>query len=187
VKGVVVQLPVHLRSVAVVVIAVLLSNVAPASADPINFNQPIQNNVNLKCLEPVGESMDPGAAIVQVTCETVPGGDLTAQLRIRAQDWGLVALGDNKYRLLNHLSGLCIDARGDAVNETPVVQWPCATISNQTWETGQRLPGVASLISRVSGTSNHCLDVPGGQPTDSLPLQIYVCNGTSAQAWRIGV
>jgi hypothetical protein len=53
-----VQRPVHLRSVAVVVIAVLLSNVAPASADPINFNQPIQNNVNLKCLEPVGESVD---------------------------------------------------------------------------------------------------------------------------------
>ena len=105
------------------VIAVLLSNIAPASADAIKFNQPIQNNVNLKCVEPVGESMDPGAAIVQVTCETVPGGDL-AQLRTRAQDWGLVALGDNKYRLLNHLSGLCIDARGTPLTKPPWCSGP---------------------------------------------------------------
>jgi hypothetical protein len=38
-----------------------------------------------------------------------------------------------------------------------------------------------------TGTSSHCLDAPGDQATDGLALQIYICNGTPAQAWRIGI
>lgn len=160
----------------VAVVIVVLSGISPASAEPFNFNHPIQNDGNQKCLQPFGESMDQGVSIVQEPCDNS-----------RAQDWGFVHLGGNNYRLLNHQSGLCIDAEGDPSNGTHVVQWPCATISNQTWDSGRTLPDVVSLTSRVSGTSSHCLDVPGAQPTDDLALQIYVCNGTSAQSWRIGI
>jgi hypothetical protein len=38
----------------------------------------------------------------------------------------------------------------------------------------------------VSGTTSHCLDVPGGQvSTPGLPMQIWGCNGTIAQNWLL--
>ena len=83
--------------------------------------------------------MDQGVAIVQEPCDNS-----------RAQDWGFVTLGGNRYRLLNHKSGLCIDAPGDAVDGTPIVQWPCATISNQTWDTGQTIPHIVPLTARTA-------------------------------------
>ena len=91
------------------------------------------------------------------------------------------------YRIENELSHLCLDALGGATNGTQVVQWPCASISNQTWDTGVIVTGgatVGTVKSRVSGTTSHCLDVPGGQlSTFGLPMQIWGCNGTDAQEW----
>lgn len=125
------------------------------------------------CLQPVNESTAQGAAIVQMPCNHRP-----------AQQWRAVPMGGNIYHFVNTLSGLCLDARGKAVNHTPVQQWTCNKITNENWES----PDVASdvippLISRVSGTSSYCLDVPGGQTSAGLAVQIYRCNGTLAQLW----
>ncbi|MFI6645509.1 RICIN domain-containing protein [Streptomyces sp. NPDC050504] len=39
---------------------------------------------------------------------------------------------------------------------------------------------------RIVGVhSNKCLDVKGGSLKDGTPVQIYDCNGTDAQAWRL--
>jgi hypothetical protein len=160
---------------AVASTAVTLGTGAPAHAAN-GFSWPIRNDGTGKCLEPAGRSMVEGAPIVQQPCD----GSL-------AQDWGFVSLGGNAYRLLNHLTGFCIEATGNAVNGTSVVQWVCATVSNDTWDTGRPPPDSFRLTSRVSGTSSHCLDVPGGQAVDGLAMQLYACNNTAAQRWLVGV
>jgi hypothetical protein len=142
------------------------SPLAAASDEIYNFGS------NL-CLQPVNGSTNQGAAIVQEPCN---GG--------LAQQWNAVALGNNVFHYLNVLSGLCLDARGGAVNHTPIQQWTCNGISNERWQPGD-VPSdyIPPLISRVSGTDGYCLDIPGDQHIAGLAMQIYRCNGTEAQEW----
>ncbi len=127
------------------------------------------------CLQPINKSMDPGAAIVQEKCAPVA-----------ENVWILIAVGNGSFHLMNALSGLCLDARGSAANGTPVQQWTCDQITNENWD----LPGIAGapyktfLKSRVSGSSNYCLDVPGGNSTPGIAMQIYSCNNTTSQIWQ---
>ncbi|MGH2942907.1 MAG: RICIN domain-containing protein [Solirubrobacteraceae bacterium] len=144
-----------------------------ASADASD----IHNIGNSKCLQPINGSMELGAAIVQKSC------DASA-----AQDWTLISLGGTRYRFKSRLSGLCLDARGGATNGTPVVQWICNGISNEIWDTRFSpfpLPAVVTITSRVSGTTSHCLDVPGNQDLDGLAMQLWRCNDTRAQLWGL--
>ena len=145
---------------------------SPASA--ASSYLPIKNNGNGKCLQPVDVAL--GAAIVQEPCD---GGF--------AQDWAFISTGGTTDRILNHATGYCLDARGGATNGTPIVQWTCGSLSNETWDTGRPLPDIVALTSRVSGSSSHCLDVPGAQAVDGLAMQLYGCNGTSAQTWLVGI
>jgi hypothetical protein len=85
--------------------------------------------------------------------------------------------------VVNVASGLCLEVASRAVNEAPIDQWPCSTISNEVWSSGTNF---VELRSRVSGTNSHCLDVPGSQPVNGLAMQLYECNGTSAQVWQQG-
>jgi len=155
--------------------AVVLGSGVPAHADT-GFNWPLRNEATGKCLEPAGRSMAEGAPIVQKACD---GG--------LAQDWAFLTLGGSTYRLLNHLTGLCIDARGAASDGTPVVQWPCATISNETWDTGRPPPETLAFTSRVSGSSSHCLGFSGGAAPDDAAVLLFKCNGAAAQRWLVGV
>jgi len=161
-----------MMAVVIVAVGIALSVVVPARADTVN--RPIQNQASGKCLEPSGRSTALGVAIVQAKCDGSP-----------AQDWGFVPVGGNTYRLLNRLSGLCLEARGGALNDIPVVQATCRTFSNETWDTGRPVRGIVPLASRVSGSSSHCLDVPGGQAVDGLALRLYACSGTPAQKWSV--
>ena len=36
-----------------------------------------------------------------------------------------------------------------------------------------------------AGSSGFCLDVPGASTQAGLTMQLYSCNGTSAQAWAV--
>jgi Ricin-type beta-trefoil lectin domain len=125
------------------------------------------------CLQPVNESTAQGAAIVQMPCNNSP-----------AQQWRAVSMGGRVFHFVNSLSGLCLDARGGAVNHTPVQQWTCNKITNENWESPEVSDDdIPPLISRVSGTRSYCLDVPGAQKSAGLAVQIYRCNGTVAQIW----
>jgi hypothetical protein len=132
------------------------------------------------CLQPVDQSTERGAAIVQLACADDKGG------RIRAQRWTRKRVSGNIFHFINSLSQLCLDVRGVAADGTPVQQWPCNEISNEKWETGKQTdPGTPPpLISRVSGTRSHCLDMPGADPTEGRGMQIWRCNGTVAQQWN---
>jgi ricin-type beta-trefoil lectin protein len=133
----------------------------------------IYNFMTNQCLQPVNGSTAQGAAIVQEPCTMGA-----------AQQWVSVPAGGDVVHYQNVLTGLCLDARGGAANHTPVQQWTCNGISNENWQPGDDGDDeIPPLTSRVSGTSSYCLDIPGGQATVGLAMQLYRCNGTEAQQW----
>jgi Ricin-type beta-trefoil lectin domain/Domain of unknown function (DUF5110) len=77
---------------------------------------------------------------------------------------------DGTVRLL----GRCLTAAGTADN-SPVTTGACA----QTWTRQSN----GALINAASG---RCLDVPDGNTTPgAVQLQLYDCNGSAAQTWRM--
>lgn len=121
------------------------------------------------CLQPLNASTVQGAAIVRATCKAAP-----------EQLWIMTEVGNGSLHLMNVHSGLCLDARGSATSGTPVQQWTCNQISNENWEPNGPAYTV-SFTSRVSGTDKYCLDVNDNGPS----AQIYGCNGTPSQIWKI--
>jgi hypothetical protein len=132
------------------------------------------------CLQPREQSTAQGVAIVQEPC-TIPTPPT------EAQEWVYVPNGSAGFHFENGLSGLCLDARGKAEDGTPVQQWTCDQISNENWDppTGPQGQSVGPVHSRVSGSDSFCLDIPGGQQTVGLGMQIFRCNGTLSQAWEL--
>lgn len=135
----------------------------PAAASPPVF---FYNSHTNMCLQPVGGSTTQGVAIVQEPCN---GGNI-------AQEWVYVYVSGG-FHFENALSCLCLDARGGAANRTPVQQWTCNGISNETWQppTSPTGASIGPVISRVSGSSSYCLDIPGGSSLLGSP-----CRSTSA-------
>jgi hypothetical protein len=170
--------------VVAAVLAVALSAKPSATSEPQSPLVFYNNHTNM-CLQPINGSMATGAVIVEEPCN--PNANATAQ------QWLLIAVGGG-YHYKNVLSGLCLDARGKAQKKTPVQQWTCDKITNEVWEpmpyppgpNAPKGPGV-QLISRVSGSSGYCLDIPGGQAKSGLAMQIWSCNGTLSQGWMIEV
>jgi hypothetical protein len=151
----------------------MLGTAAPASADD-HFDVTVRAAVSGKCLAPQGESTADGVPIVQVTCN---GSAF--------QRWDFLDRDDHNVQIRNAVTLKCMDAFGRAANGTPVIQWPCAGSSNQRFQASRNLPDFVTLRSRISGTRTHCLDVPGGQSTEGLALQIWGCNGTAAQSFGV--
>jgi hypothetical protein len=125
------------------------------------------------CLQVTSHSV--GASVVQMPCQPPvnPNSD---------QGWSRYCLpgtGDCD-QLRNRGSGLCLEARNGAVNGGVVDMWPCNQISNENWAYPNYFN---SILSRVSGTSTHCIDVPGGSFANGLAVQLYRCNGTNAQSF----
>ncbi|HJU16639.1 MAG TPA: RICIN domain-containing protein [Stellaceae bacterium] len=141
------------------------------AASPAQAEDPIVKLVsvaNAKCLQPVDGSTALGAAIVQEPCN----GNL-------AQQWTVALVSSTKVRLVNRFSHLCLDARGKAVNGTPIQQWACTRITNVNWNFGitNNL-----LSSGISNTFSHCVATPGTQ--DGLPMELRFCDGNPAQLWN---
>lgn len=120
-----------------------------------------------QCLQPINGSPNQGDAIVQAPCN----GSL-------AQQWTVKLVSSTKVHLVNRSSNLCLDARGKAVNGTPIQQWTCNWISNENWSFGitNNL-----LSSGISNTFSHCVATPGFQA--GLPMQLRSCDGDSSQLW----
>jgi hypothetical protein len=121
-----------------------------------------------KCLQPVNGSLTQGEAIVQETCN----GSV-------AQQWTVTTVSSTKVHLVNRSSRLCLDARGGAVNGTPIQQWTCNWISNENWSFGitNNL-----LSSGVSNTFSHCVATPGLQ--DGLATELRSCDADPSQLWN---
>jgi hypothetical protein len=165
---------VSLTLAGVLAFAMSVAVSAPASASDLVYG--LHNFGNSMCLQPINASQDVGAQVVQWPCNGST-----------EQRWVFHRLSGTRYQIENEHSRRCLDALGGATNGTPVVQWPCGSLSNETWDTGVTLTGfpvVVTVTSRVSGTTSHCLDVPGGMLSmPGLAMQIWGCNATNAQKW----
>jgi hypothetical protein len=157
----------------------LLATVGPATAVGVVFTR-IQNQGNLKCLQPENESQEEFARIVQVTC-TQTGN------RAFAQSWQRIDLGNNRFRFQNQLSGFCLDAFDGAFNHARLLQGTCVPISNEEFRTSATPPGLVTIQSRVGfRDTGFCIDVPGASTQEGLAMQIFRCNGTVAQGFFHG-
>jgi hypothetical protein len=82
---------------------------------------------------------------------------------------------DNTLRTL----GKCVTAGGGTANGASVVLSTCTGAGAQGWT--HRADG--SLLNPASG---RCLDVPNGTTTPgAVQLQLYDCNSTAAQSWKL--
>lgn len=163
--------------------AVLAATATPANAQPAPpaslraVFHPIKNVGTSKCLQPEGGSTGE-ATIVQMTCN----GSLT-------QQWQFFLIPGNTgaYHLINQLSGLCMYMNGPVAPGSPIAQVECTDVSNEDWISSAPPPEVVTLKSRAGHRpTNLCIDVPGGQSTEGLPVQIFGCNGSLAQRWIVG-
>jgi hypothetical protein len=134
------------------------------------------SNYSGQCLQPVNGSQ--GAVIVQETCN----GSLSQQW---TQGPSEGSGGTDRYgeHYVNRSSGLCLDARGNATNGTPIEQWTCNWISNENWVLGGT-QGHAELFSRVSsGNGGRCISTPGLVNGDEM--QLASCNGGISTYWSL--
>jgi hypothetical protein len=126
----------------------------------------------LLCLE-----ADPGPIFqYQVATQPCNPGNL-------AQRWVQVDVGNGVSKFVNQAVGWCL--YDDTIaNGSVIALWDCnANISNTRWTLVW--PSVRfsfpTLESRISGSTGHCLDVPGDQNLAGLRTQLWTCNGTNAQ------
>jgi hypothetical protein len=153
------------------IVALAMSILAfPTSALAANPDQ-ISNPMQTVCLQPENGSTSPGVLMLQEPCNG------SAEQR-----WTRDGL-----HYVNLRSGLCLDAGGPReAGHIQTIQWPCNGISNENWQPRSSVPGaVTALISRISGTSNNCLELPGGFPASGNGAWLSGCNGSLAQQWLI--
>jgi hypothetical protein len=161
------RLLIALGSIAALATSILAFPTSAWAANPDQISNPMQT----VCLQPGNGSTSPGELILQAPCNG------SAEQR-----WTRDGL-----HYINLHSGLCLDAGGPReAGHIQTIQWPCNGISNENWQPGSSVPGaVTTLISRISGTSNNCLELPGGFPASGNGAWLNGCNGSLAQQWLI--
>ncbi|MGD0941756.1 MAG: RICIN domain-containing protein [Terracidiphilus sp.] len=60
--------------------------------------------------------------------------------------------------------------------------WTYAGASNEEWEAVSLGSGYYKFVGQGSGL---CLDVPSASTANGVPSQIYTCNDTAAQAFKL--
>jgi glucosylceramidase len=62
---------------------------------------------------------------------------------------------------------------------------PAATTATFTWSGTQSSTGGGGT-GQITGYGGKCVDVAGGSSTNGTAVQLYDCNGTTAQQWTVG-
>lgn len=152
-----------------------------ASAQFAGEQHPVKNAGNGLCLQPEA-GFD--SRILQMTCTGKPD-----------QAWTLLGNGGGRYWFVNGAGAGCISVGDIPIDHGIVVAGNCAitdgsgrTASNAQWVATGAVPGNVVLRTWVGRTTNNfCLDVPGASGSPGLAVQLFTCNGTLAQSWRIGL
>jgi GH25 family lysozyme M1 (1,4-beta-N-acetylmuramidase) len=126
-----------------------------------------------------------GSLRINSKCLTVPAAAQGALAELEpcagtpTQQWHLVnprgvngSLGPRLTTLINPWSGMCLAAPGSGA----VALAPCNGYADEAWTLP---PG--PVASQIPGL---CLDVTGDQAANNTKIDIWACNGTSAQVWQ---
>lgn len=84
------------------------------------------------------------------------------------------------YEIVNDNSNKCLDSNGLTTGPR-MLQWQCVANANQIWTLNYTGSGYWYTI--VNNASGMCLDVPNNSTDNGVRLQIWPCNGSTAQLW----
>jgi hypothetical protein len=123
---------------------------------------------------------DTGQTVTQHFCDPNPA--------VLTQLWRPIEF-QNFWEFQNRATGLCLWAFevGPPHNGVPITMSSCfADDTNSEWQISRStFPVTEAIASKVAGSTGFCLDVPGASITVGLQLQLFQCNGTAAQQFRI--
>ncbi|MEA3177648.1 MAG: endoglucanase [Gammaproteobacteria bacterium] len=100
------------------------------------------------------------------------------------QEWQLQSQGNGNYSIVARgAPGQALDVinRGTA-NGSLIQLWTYGGGTNQQWMPVSVASGLYKLVNVASG---RCLDVPAASTANGVQLEIYDCNGTGAQSFRL--
>ncbi|XP_006462966.1 hypothetical protein AGABI2DRAFT_194010 [Agaricus bisporus var. bisporus H97] len=108
-----------------------------------------------------------------------------------AQQW--LYNNDNQIILANQNTNFCLDLTdGNLANTNQLQIWECATGNeNQVWLEGPpgnddpTPPPPTSRPLHPNANGDKCMDVEGSVFANGTPVQIFDCNGSSAQQWTL--
>jgi hypothetical protein len=137
---------------------------APATVTSVNTG---------KCVDARAAATANGTAVQQYACN---GSS--------AQQWQFTATDSGYYRIgVSTAPSQVWDVTGVSTADSALTQlWLYGDGSNQQWQPVQESSGAFHFVNRNSGK---CLDVPGASAADSVQLQQYTCNGTTAQSFDV--
>ncbi|SDL81280.1 RICIN domain-containing protein [Streptomyces wuyuanensis] len=132
-----------------------------------------------KCLTITKGSLRNGADAVQSAC----AGDAANQR------FDMAATGAGTFELRAGHSGKCLEVAGkDSKPGSVVQQYWCGQGQHQQWRLV--MVDIAEQLyelrpAHLAQSMNRCLDVKSAAKEDGASSQLWACNGTAAQKWRI--
>ncbi|GAC1351054.1 MAG: hypothetical protein NVS3B20_00270 [Polyangiales bacterium] len=148
-----------------------------AASGTVSSSNPtsIKNINDGLCLTVGGGSLLSGAPVQQTSCNGQPN-----------QQFILSQKANGYYNIRAQNSSNCVRPQGGGTsNGTPLDMEACnATYTSEEYTLQASTTGAYALVNHKSG---RCVDVPWSQSTVGLQLQIYDCNGTSAQSFATAV
>jgi hypothetical protein len=134
----------------------------------------VVNQNSGKCVDATGRGTTNGTTVQQWSC----GSQQTNQ------EWQFQATDSGYYKVVNRNAPSEVwDVTNNGTGNGSLIQlWSYGGGTNQQWQPVLLGNGYYKMVGRGSG---RCLDVPGASTTNGVQLQIYDCNGTAAQAWKL--
>lgn len=162
-------------------LVVLLMSVRSLHAqDTLTAGTPynIVNENSGSCIGASGQNTANGTAVQQYVCAN---GTYSSQL---SQQWIFTSAGSGYYEVSDaNATGETWNVTGNGTTNGSLVQiWTYAANPNEEWEPVSLGGGYYKFVGKGSGL---CLDTPGDSTANSLQYDIYTCNGTEAQAFKL--
>ncbi|WP_410624962.1 RICIN domain-containing protein [Amycolatopsis sp. cmx-8-4] len=126
-----------------------------------------------KCVDARAAASANGTVVQQYSCN-----------QSASQEWQFQSTGDGYFRVnTRNNAAAAWDVTGVSTADGGLVQlWSYSNGLNQQWQAVDEGSGRYHFVNRNSGK---CLDVPGASTADSVQLQQYSCNNTSAQSFTL--
>jgi hypothetical protein len=182
VSGTLARPPRHRRRAAAIVAAIAvpasaciaLVSASGAGAATIPTAPATVTSVNSgKCVDARAAATANGTAVQQYTCNGSA-----------AQSWQFTPTDSGYYQVgVSTAPAQVWDETGVSTADGALTQlWLYGGGANQQWLPVSESTGAFHFVNRSSGK---CLDVPSASTADSVQLQQYTCNGTSAQSFNV--
>jgi beta-glucanase (GH16 family) len=131
-----------------------------------------------KCIGASGQGTANGTVLQMYTCAN---GTYSTQL---SQEWIFTAASSGYYEVAdaNATTEAWNVVSNGTTNGSLMQIWSYAANPNEEFEPVSLGSGYYKFVGKGSGL---CLDVPGNSTANSVQLDIYTCNGTTAQAFKL--